>query len=378
MEQSRIGETVKANNGQMMTIIAYRNYADIDVQFEDGNIVKNREYGKFKKGQIRNLNVHIGETSISTKGQKMTVIGWNNSNHIDVKFEDGTIVKNTFYQSFKNGQITNPNFIARVGEEKISKTGEKMTIIAYRSTYDIDVQFEDGTIISNRLYSEFKKDKIKNPNFYRNSKIGEEIINKQGLKMKIIDCESSAKITVQFEDGTIVGNRSYYGFKHGTIEHPNFLFNNRNGMEVIANNGQKMRIIEYRKAEDIDVQFEDGTIVKNRKFKEFEKGKILNPNYNHYKEIIGKKYKLKDSEEEFEIIDYKSASNVTIKFANGFTRVTNMISIKYGIAHAKPNLHLVIGEKSIINGKPYYICSCKNCQMEALLSVEEINNHKCI
>ena len=361
-----------------MTIIAYRNYADIDVQFEDGTIVKNREYAKFKIGQIRNLNVHIGETNVSKKGQKMTIIGWSNCNHIDIKFEDGTIVKDKTYQQFKNGQITNPNFIARVGEEKISKTGEKMTIIAYRGTYDIDVQFEDGTIISNRLYSEFKKDRIKNPNFYKNSKIGEETFNKQGLKMKIIDCESSANITVQFEDGTIVGNRTYYGFKRGTIEHPNFLFNNRSGMEIVANNGQKIRIIEYRKAEDIDIQFEDGTILKNRKFKEFKKGKILNPNYNPYKEVIGKKYKLKDSEEEFEIIDYKSASNVTIKFANGFTKVTNMISIKYGIAHAKPNLHLVIGEKSIINGKPYYICSCKKCQMEALLSVDEINNHKCI
>ncbi len=37
-----------------MTIVAYRGALDIDVQFEDGSIVKNREYSKFKKGQIRN------------------------------------------------------------------------------------------------------------------------------------------------------------------------------------------------------------------------------------------------------------------------------------------------------------------------------------
>jgi hypothetical protein len=40
----------------MMTIIAYRNNKDIDVQFIDGTIVTNREYSKFKNGQIKNPN----------------------------------------------------------------------------------------------------------------------------------------------------------------------------------------------------------------------------------------------------------------------------------------------------------------------------------
>ena len=44
-------------NGQIMTIIAYRNAVDLDVQFEDGTIVKNKQYDKFKKGQIKNLNL---------------------------------------------------------------------------------------------------------------------------------------------------------------------------------------------------------------------------------------------------------------------------------------------------------------------------------
>ena len=43
----RMGETKKANNGMNMTIIAYRKSNDIDVKFEDGTIVTNRNYQDF-------------------------------------------------------------------------------------------------------------------------------------------------------------------------------------------------------------------------------------------------------------------------------------------------------------------------------------------
>lgn len=53
---TRIGQENYNNQGCMMTIIAYRNNKDIDVQFIDGTIVTNREYHKFKNGQIKNPN----------------------------------------------------------------------------------------------------------------------------------------------------------------------------------------------------------------------------------------------------------------------------------------------------------------------------------
>lgn len=33
--ESRIGETARAGNGEMMTIIAYRAYSDIDIRFNE-------------------------------------------------------------------------------------------------------------------------------------------------------------------------------------------------------------------------------------------------------------------------------------------------------------------------------------------------------
>ena len=57
----------------------------------------------------------------------------------------------------------------RIGEINYNTKNEKMTIIAYRSCEDIDIQFEDGVIIYNRKYGNFKKGLIKHPIRYEES-----------------------------------------------------------------------------------------------------------------------------------------------------------------------------------------------------------------
>ena len=49
----KTGEVGYNNQGEKMTIIAYRNCEDIDIQFDDGVIVYNRKYNKFKIGRIK-------------------------------------------------------------------------------------------------------------------------------------------------------------------------------------------------------------------------------------------------------------------------------------------------------------------------------------
>lgn len=63
MIKNRVGETNIANNGQVMTIIEYRNCNDIDIEFEDGTVVKNKNYGNFKLGNIKNPNCVISGIS---------------------------------------------------------------------------------------------------------------------------------------------------------------------------------------------------------------------------------------------------------------------------------------------------------------------------
>ena len=60
----RIGEVNRNTNGELMRIIAYRNAMDIDIQFEDGAVVRNKSYGNFKNGHIRNYNSKCYDTTV--------------------------------------------------------------------------------------------------------------------------------------------------------------------------------------------------------------------------------------------------------------------------------------------------------------------------
>ena len=54
--------------------------------------------------------------------------------------------------------------IDRTGEVGVNNDGEKMVIVRYGNSKDIDVEFvNDGTVIKNKRYGDFKKGKIKNP-----------------------------------------------------------------------------------------------------------------------------------------------------------------------------------------------------------------------
>ena len=54
---------------------------------------------------------------------------------------------------------------------------------------------------------------------------------------------------------------------------------NRVGQIIKNKNGQEMTIITYRHCRDIDVVFEDGTVVNHQRMEDFIAGKIVNPNY---------------------------------------------------------------------------------------------------
>ena len=54
MKESRIGEEKYNNFGSLMKIVEYRSCRDIDILFvEYDYVVKNKEYGNFKKGNIK-------------------------------------------------------------------------------------------------------------------------------------------------------------------------------------------------------------------------------------------------------------------------------------------------------------------------------------
>lgn len=131
-----LGMQVKASNGMLMTVYKYRNYHDIDVQFDDGTIVEHKEMGAFKRGQIAHPSVQAipqkhaeavkantkqkasiskrlakerkGETRIMRCGYIATIINYIDSGNVTVRFEDGCKKQKVAYAQFIIGCVAHP------------------------------------------------------------------------------------------------------------------------------------------------------------------------------------------------------------------------------------------------------------------------------
>lgn len=115
-----------------------------------------------------------------------------------------------------------------------------------------------------------------------------------GSVCEIIEYVGANNITVKFESGKIVKNKSYLNFIKGTIrefsdkEHSEL----RIGKTRMMNCGMKATIIKYVDSTNIDVKFEDGYISKNKYYKKFLDGGIHNKNieYKNFVDLTGQKF----------------------------------------------------------------------------------------
>ena len=279
---NRVGEVSYKSNGDRMTIIAYRSYKDIDVQFDDGEIRRGVTYDHFKKGFISRSTKRLGEVRYNTSGYKMTIVAYRSVTDIDVQFDDGTILRGITYQHFLSGRVLKtPQSVERIGEVGYNNKHERMVIVAYKSATDIDVQFEDGTIRTGVAYSSFKSGNISKEGCsgkvkYTDKRVGEVRRNNDGLLMRIKAYRSSRDVDVEFENGNIRYSVTYHSFKSGTLKDINKLdsFKSRVGKIGYNTEGLKMIIKDYRSASDIDVEFEDGEVIRGVRYQSFLKGYV--------------------------------------------------------------------------------------------------------
>lgn len=214
--------------------------------------------------------------------------------------------------------------IDRTGEKSISNSGEVMEIIHYRNSRDLDVRFSDGTIVEHREYKDFKKGHIAYPgkgsNSFRDKK-GECSINNDGEEMTIIYYRNANDIDVEFPDGSIAKHKRYSNFKKGSVAHPNRpanCFKDRTGEKSISHTGGEMQIISYRNNQDLDVRFSDGVIVKHRDYASFKKGKIAYPekNPNRFIDRTGEE-NINSKGRKMKILNYRSNKDIDVLFSDG-------------------------------------------------------------
>ena len=232
----------------------------------------------------------IGKINIATNKQLMIITEYDKNTDITVQFEDGTTVNHKTYDHFRIGRIGNPNnpteryqnkfkkqAESRTGTTVTAKNGMKMTIIAYRRSDDIDVQFEDDTIVKHKQYKHFLKGKIGNPNISveevitdhkKNERIGESWFhNASGMKMTIVAYRRNDDVDIKFEDGTILCHQKYWAVKNDKIRHPKytpeqFAANRHIGQQIITKNNVLAVVTSYENCENLTVIFENGIKMK--------------------------------------------------------------------------------------------------------------------
>ena len=273
----------------------------------------------------------VGETRMMNCGMKATIIRYENNMDIDVRFEDGTVAKRKAYSAFKKGSIVNQNFNSRLNEAKMMNCGMKATIIRYGRYTDIDVRFEDGTVVKHREYGDFKKGEIANSNIktFAETRLGETRMMNCGMKATIIRYGNTGDIDVRFEDGAVVEHRIYNSFKKGEIANQNIKVSveDRLGETRMMNCGMKAAIIRYNGVRDIDVRFEDGATVKHKVYGPFKRGEVAH----------------------------------------------RLISLKYG----SKDFHGFVCKQGFIDeDRTLYECICKHCGLEDVLTPQEMMEHE--
>ena len=397
-KKDRLSETRMMKCGMKAIIIRYGGATDIDVRFEDGTVVKNRWYGNFKKGEIANPNiktfteVRLGETRKMNCGMEATIIRYGGATDIDVRFEDGAVAVHKAYGEFKKGGIAHPSTTAkaRLGETRMMNCGMKATIIRYENADDINICFEDGKVVEHKTYRAFKKGYIahQNTNVPVEARLGETQMMNCGMEATIIRYENSRDIDVRFEDGKVVEHKAYDTFKKGSITNPNIKVSAENclGKTRMMNCGMEATIIRYGNAGDIDVRFEDGIEAVHKTYNSFKKGNIAHQKTNVSAEARLGETRMMNCGMEATIIRYGNNTDIDVCFEDGtiVEHKTYNSFKKGGIAHQSLNLnygskdfHGFICKQGFKDeDRTLYECICKHCGLEDVLTPQEMIEHE--
>lgn len=114
-----IGEKQTMRNGHTAQITAYNSATDLTITFDDGTVREHQRYHDFTHKIIKHeseLPGHkkpkdrVGETSMSNKGENVTIIEYFGSQYMNVQFDDGTIAYGINYHSFTNNKVVRPDY----------------------------------------------------------------------------------------------------------------------------------------------------------------------------------------------------------------------------------------------------------------------------
>ena len=155
-----------------------------------------------------------------------------------------------------------------LGKVYVNNQGLKMTIVEYENSANVTVRFEDGMVRKTDT-STLKIGSIRHPNYALNNReenrtkyLGKVYMNNQGLKMKVIEYIDSQNVIVQFEDGhkkkATIANIINGLVNNKNFRHPNNGYANYIGRTFEMNDGSILKIIGYENRCNVTVEYDDG------------------------------------------------------------------------------------------------------------------------
>lgn len=213
-----VGYRFTNKQGLNAEVIAYRGRKDIDIRFEDGAIVKSTTGSYIAKGFPMHPTlgkVQVGDIFPCEDGDSVEVIKYDSFSRVLAKWKSNGAEKWTTVETLRQGRNKNPQ--DKYSEGDIVKTNfhGSVEVIEYRGALDILVKFENGSMKSVSA-SALKNGNIRPDDFF-SSRVGHKFTTNSGWGGEIIDWNSANDVNVQWQDGSI-SNERWAAIKCGGIK----------------------------------------------------------------------------------------------------------------------------------------------------------------
>lgn len=352
---SRIDRTGEVNcntAGKSMKILTYINSHDMTVLFLDsGSIKEHVYYGDFVRGWVtdpadaltkenlvgRKKMMNCGAEAVITDAYRDGASGW----RVAVCFEDGT-ERNVLWDAFRDGHISNrrsdfspDSAVIEPGMQRVSKSGEKYTVVSIESDGRVVIAFENGmqksysiASVRKNLVGSKKKKPVFQPeplgDYCGDYAVGKKIVSACGVTYTITACYDRGQRVDALGDN---GEEIFY-------KAPNSIKKRKSrevrkvsdviGEKSYSSTHRECEIVGGDKLTNLDVRLSDGRVLHGIKYHKFKKGQITEvSNWQTRSDNLRFKYlgmrRRQNCGLEAEIVEYRSCNSITVKFSDGNT-----------------------------------------------------------
>ena len=217
------------------------------------------------------------------------------------------------------------------------------------------------------------------PKFEGTNRIGEKRLQKCGYEATIVEYKCSRKLVVQFNDkNKTLKKGTYAKFRDGTLTlrfYPEKVGSNRIGESAVMNNGLRCTIIKYNRSDDIIVEFETGE-QKHTNYAAFSKHSIDNRNHNYAEIYRNKKFYNKKTGLWYMIAKVEK-SKFSLIWEDGAKSISES---KYVFSNTArhPNVFYVGGKLAVKNFHGFTGIKVLNTNKNSYFKVRHINGYEAL